>query len=172
MSTVPTTTQEVDGLVRLLLFALDGQRFALRLGSVRRIVWMVKITPLPAAPRIVLGVVDMHGAVVPVVDIRRRFGLPHRAPDPGQKLIIADAAGRHLALAVDDIGELLELNANAIAAPDPLAAGEGYVAGIARSPDGLVVIHDLETFLSVDEETDLDEALASNGKSEVPDRAS
>ena len=63
---------------QLLVFALGDQRCALYLPVVDRVVRMVEITPLPKAPDIVLGVVNVHGEVIPVINVRKRFGLPQR----------------------------------------------------------------------------------------------
>ena len=65
----------------LVAFALNEQRYALRLAIVERIVRMVEITPLPNAPDIVLGVVNLQGRIIPIFNIRRRFGLEEREPD-------------------------------------------------------------------------------------------
>ena len=67
------------GLVELVGFSLEGQRYALPLSVVRRVVFAVQVTLLPNAPGIVLGVVDFHGDVIPVLNVRRRFQLPERA---------------------------------------------------------------------------------------------
>jgi purine-binding chemotaxis protein CheW len=63
----------VDKLNQLVVFAFDEQRYALHLSAVERIVRMVEITPLPKAPEIVLGVVNVQGRIVPIVNIRKRF---------------------------------------------------------------------------------------------------
>lgn len=62
----------------LVVFVIDGQRYALSLGAVERVLPMVAVSPLPAGPAIALGVINVHGTIVPVVDVRRRFGLPAR----------------------------------------------------------------------------------------------
>ncbi len=63
----------MDKLNQLVVFAFDEQRYALHLSAVERIVRMVEITPLPKAPEIVLGVVNVQGRIVPIVNIRKRF---------------------------------------------------------------------------------------------------
>src|SRR5712675_257312 len=61
---------------QLVVFALDAQHYALPLTGVQRVVRMVEVTPLPKAPEIVLGVIDVKGHIIPVMSIRNRFGLP------------------------------------------------------------------------------------------------
>ncbi len=70
---------------------LDDIRYALPLTSVEQVVRAVEVTPLPDAPDIIMGVINVHGRVVPVVDIRRRFRLPARALSAGDQLVIAPA---------------------------------------------------------------------------------
>jgi len=64
--------------LQLVVFDLEGQRYALPLGAVDRVLPMVAVSPLPKAPAIALGVINLHGQALPVLDIRRRFGLPTR----------------------------------------------------------------------------------------------
>ncbi len=70
-------------------FWLDGHRFGLELSAVERVVRMVEITPLPNAPAIVMGAINVEGRIIPVVDIRARLGLPQRAVRPSDALILA-----------------------------------------------------------------------------------
>lgn len=120
---------------------------------------MVRVTPLPVAPEIVLGVVNVQGRVLPVVDARRRFGLPARQVVPEDSLILARTARRRLALAVDRLHGVIEHPETGIQAAGEIVPGAGYVRGVAKLPDGMLLIHDLETFLSLDEEGALGRAL-------------
>ncbi len=156
---------ESEGVVgsettQLLIFALGAERFALPAGDVREVVRAVAISRLPKAPPILEGVVNVRGAVVPVLDIRQRFGLPSRPVDPDQHLILAHAGPRLVALRVDRATELVSVDRAAIESPSRSTPGAEYVAGIAKLPDGLLVIHELERFLSLDEAERLDAALA------------
>jgi len=83
----------VPETLQLIVFTLDAQRYALHLSAVERAIRMVEITPLPKAPEIVIGVVNIHGAVIPVLNIRKRFRLPEREPDLGDQLIVAVQPG-------------------------------------------------------------------------------
>jgi purine-binding chemotaxis protein CheW len=141
----------------ILVFALGPARYALALDAVRELVRAVALVPLPGAPPIVEGVVNLRGQVVPVLDIRGRFGLPPRPVEPTDHLIVASAGGRVVAIRVDRALHLLTLEQ----ALDPSVPSSGYVAGVARLADGLAVIHDLETFLSAPEGAHLDRALES-----------
>ncbi len=120
---------------------------------------MVAVSPLPKAPAVALGVINVHGTVIPVVDIRLRFGFPPRDSDVGSHLLVARTSRRPLALPVDEVLGVSEVARGAVTAPDAVLPGIGHVAGIVALPDGLLFIHDLDVFLALDEEERLTEAL-------------
>src|SRR6266853_41985 len=76
-------------LTQLVVFRLDEERYALRLDVVERIVQAAEVTPLPNAPTIVLGLIDLEGRVLPVLNVRRRFRLPEREIGPADQFLIA-----------------------------------------------------------------------------------
>ncbi|EHP88941.1 CheW protein [Geobacter metallireducens RCH3] len=143
----------------LVIFTLDDQRYALHLSAVDRTVRMVEITPLPKAPGIVLGVISVNGMIVPVLDIRRRFALPERKTGLGDHLVIARTAKRTVALAVNGVHEVIERPAGEIIPPEAVLPGMEHVHGVVKLEDGMVFIHDLDGFLSLEEEQVLDAAM-------------
>ncbi len=146
---------------KIFFFKLDGLRFALHLSAVEKIYPMAEITPLPQAPAIVLGVINLKGRVVPVVNVRQRFRLPDRDAELSDKLILAHTSRRPVALAVDDIGGVLEITEEEIIGVRTILPAAEYLAGVVKFADGMIFIHDLDTFLSLEEEQLLDEALAA-----------
>lgn len=152
--------QAAGALQELVVFHLDGQRYALHLPVVQRISSMVQITPLPQAPDVVQGVINVQGEVVPVVDLRRRFGLPERTPTVQDHLVLARTSRRRLAFAADRVDGVLRAADNVIPAA-VVVPGLPHVEGIVTLPDGMILIHDLDRFLSWDEERALDQALAT-----------
>ena len=145
----------------LVIFRLGEQRYGLPLACVERIVRMVEVSPLPKAPKIVLGVIDVAGRIVPVFDIRQRFGLPPREPNPLDQLILARTALGSAALIVDETSGVLESEAESTTAPHEVMPKLEFVSGILRRDDGLIFIHDLDAFLSGEEAAALDLALAA-----------
>jgi purine-binding chemotaxis protein CheW len=146
--------------VQLVVFALEDQRYALRLDTVERVFRAAEITPLPKAPEVVLGVVDVRGTILPAVDIRRRFRLPPRELEPSDRLIIARASQRRLALVVDSVSGLAEIPEDRITGAATLPPGTGYLEGVAILDDGLVMIHDLDQLLAFQEVKELEAALS------------
>ena len=152
------------GWHRLVVFVLDEQRFGLRLEAVEQVVRLVAIMALPEAPEIVQGVIDLRGRIVPVVDVRKRFRLPHRSPRLSDHLIIAHTARRPVALLVDAVEGVVDSTAAAVTAAAEILPGLAYLEGVVRLNGGPIFIHDLDSFLSLEEERALDAALQTGAE--------
>jgi purine-binding chemotaxis protein CheW len=137
---------------------VEGARYAVPLSSAERAFRMVAVSPLPGSPVVVLGGINLEGRAVAVVDLRRRLGLPPRDYGLAARLLVVRTPRRRLAIAADDVLGVAEVEADAIT-PRTLLSGAGPVAGVAALPDGLLIIQDLEAFLTLDEERQLDRAL-------------
>ena len=137
---------------KLIVFLLDDQRYALRLFAVERIVRMVEITPLPKAPDIVMGVINLQGRILPIFNMRKRFGLVERVPDLNDHLIIARTSRRGVGLFVDEVVGILEHSGEETVRMESILPGLQYVEGVIKLEDGMALIHNLELFLSLDEE--------------------
>lgn len=124
-----------------------------------RILRAVEITPLPAAPEIVPGVVNVQGRVMAVANIRKRFGLAERPPALSDQMIVARTPKRSVVLVVDAVTGVLEYSEHEALAAPAIVPGMRYLAGVVKLADGMVLINDLAGFLSLDEERRLDEAL-------------
>lgn len=146
----------------LIVFSLDRQRYALPLHAVERVVRMVAITPLPKAPDIVLGVVNVQGRVIPVINMRRRFRLPEREIALTDQLVVAHTALRPVALAADAVLDVIAYPAQSLIAAEDVLPNIEYVEGVVKLADGLILIHDLNKFLSLDEENFLAHALETH----------
>jgi purine-binding chemotaxis protein CheW len=143
----------------VLVFEVGGQKYALPTADVRELVRAVSITPLPGAPTVIEGVVDVRGRVLPVLDVRARFRLPPKPLDPSDHFIVASAGARGVILRVDRATHLALVDEARVEPPPTVGPSAAYVAGVARLDDGMVLIHDLTTFLSSAEAASLDEAL-------------
>ena len=162
MSGVPDSqggTMVPSGPERVVCFALDDARYAVPLASVERVVRAVAITPLPDAPGVILGVINVQGRIVPVADLRKRFRLPARDIGLNDQMLIAHTASRPLALVADAVYGIVECSQQEIVAMDSIVPGLEYVEGIAKTADGLILIHDLDRFLALEEETSLERAM-------------
>jgi purine-binding chemotaxis protein CheW len=143
----------------LLIFTLDGQRYALRLATVERVVRAAAITPLPKAPEIVLGILDLQGQVIPVINLRKRFRLPEREIRSEDQFVVARTETLTLALVVDSAESVMEQTDRSVIPPADILTGMVYLEGVTRTEEGLVLIHDLESLLFTAEEELLVQAL-------------
>jgi purine-binding chemotaxis protein CheW len=124
----------------------------------------VEITPLPKAPQVVSGVINFHGQIIPVIDIRKLFRLPQRDIHLEDQFIIARTSQRLVVLVVDSVNGVYDLEHHqTIDAVESFPFTE-YLSGIATIEHGIVLITDLEKFLSLDEERVLDVALTEGEK--------
>jgi purine-binding chemotaxis protein CheW len=150
-------------LHEVLIFEIGGQRYGLPAADVQELVRAVALTRLPTAPPVVEGLINLRGTLVPVLDIRARFHLPGRPIEPSDHLVIARAAGRLVALRVDRALELARLQDGDVESAEGVMPGVDYLAHVAKLPSGLVLIYDLQNFLSQAEALALDKALPAAG---------
>jgi len=145
--------------IRLVLLTVDGQTYALHFEAVDRVLHMVEITPLPGAPEVVEGIVNIQGEVVPVVSIRRRLGLVHRAVGVSDSMVLARARARRLAIIAESVLGVVERPADDIGSSGDIVRGIEHIEGVLKTSEGLVLIHDLDRFFSPEEEKSLHLAL-------------
>jgi purine-binding chemotaxis protein CheW len=153
-------------LNQLVTFLLDEQQYALPLATVRRVVRMVEVTPLPKAPEVVLGVIDVQGDIIAVVSMRKRFGIAEPETGLSDQLILADAGARRVGLVVNSVTGVVERTTEEVTAAEKIVPGGQYVEGITRLDGGILFIHDLDRFLSKREEQQLDGLLAQEAETE------
>ena len=147
--------------VEVLLFEVSGQGYGLAAGDVQEVVRAALPVPLPKAPDVVEGVLNLRGKIVPVFDIRRRFGHSVKPLEPDDQFIIARSQQRLVALHVDRTTALVQLDAEQLEAARAVVPGAEYVSWMAKLADGVALIHDLHTFLSRAESAELDAALTA-----------
>ncbi len=132
-----------------ILFELAGTRYAVPSAAVQRMEMIEHVTPVPNAPAFLDGVVFSRGRVVPVVNLRRRFGFERAAYDLKTRLIVVTHADRAVGLIVDSAREFVAIPAAAIQPPpDGLAGTSGnYLRGIATVADRVILIVDVAEVL-------------------------
>ncbi|HZK62248.1 MAG TPA: chemotaxis protein CheW [Anaerovoracaceae bacterium] len=146
---------DVDFLNNIIIFALDEPRFAIYLSVVERVVQSVEITPLPNVSGIVLGVINVHGQIVPILDIRKRLNLPQRNLSIDDQFILAHTSSILVALCVDSVNDIQEIAGREIVTAEKLQISSEYIRGVVKLENNLILICDLDQFLSLDEEKKL-----------------
>ena len=134
----------MDDNVTLVVFEIDGQRYALPLRAVVRVVRAVEITALPHAPPSIYGAINVQGRIIPVVNMRQRLGYPERALDVNDEFLIMQVSQRCLALWVDTVSDVIEAGPQTMIAGERIAPGLEDVASVVKLANGLLLVQDPE----------------------------
>lgn len=159
---------DMSDVDQFVFFQINAQLFALPLCNVQRIARSVEITPLPQAPDIVIGVINVRGKIIPVVDFRKRLNLPLKEISLQDHLIIGKTDRRSVALLVDDVTEISRINDDQITQRESILSEMPLVKGAVKVKGEIILIHDLEKFLSLDEEKNLKAALKKSISEKKP----
>jgi purine-binding chemotaxis protein CheW len=149
---------------QILVFTLDDQSYALLLKAVVKVIHAIEIRHLPKAPDIINGIINVKGLIIPVVDIRRRFGLEPQEIELSDRLIISVAGKRVIAILVTSVTGIIDMKPGQIELSEKTIPFAENMKGVAKIDDGLVLIYDLEHFLSLEEELVLDKAMKIKSK--------
>ncbi|OGU66691.1 MAG: chemotaxis protein CheW [Stygiobacter sp. RIFOXYC12_FULL_38_8] len=148
---------DISDIDKIVLFNLDDIKYAFQLSAVERVVSSVEITPLPKAPDIVLGIVNYQGLIIPVIDIRKRFRLPTKELSLEAQFVIAKTSKRLIVIVVDSVSGVYELGKSQIVDSAEAFPYTVYLSGISKIDSNIVLITDLEKFLTNEEEKILGE---------------
>jgi purine-binding chemotaxis protein CheW len=136
------------GAQELITIQVGEQMFALDIMTVREIRGWTVSTPLPHAPAYVLGMINLRGTVLPVLDLSSRLGLPPRSPDASSVVVVAELAGRPVGLLVDAVNDIITVEGAQIqAAPDVGEGDADFVRGVITLEHAIVTLLDLDTAL-------------------------
>ena len=135
--------------IQLACFILEDKLFAVDIMRIREILVPQKISPLPCRSELLEGVVNLRGSVIPVMDLRKRFGIPVTDEVPVGKLLIVSLVSQLLALVVDDVMEVISVPVAEIKLPIQAAsvAGMEFILGVCLSNDRVVMILDIDSLL-------------------------
>ena len=144
--------------ISILLARLAGTQVGFSANAVREIVRSVAIAPLPGAPVIIEGAINLHGRIVPVVDVRQRLELAALPNSPEQFLIIMETSDRLIAVRVEDVDDVTVIPTSDLETPAALSPVLQRLSGVAAITNGALVIYDVDAFLTQAERDALDEA--------------
>lgn len=125
-----------------VVFRVDGVDYALNASEVLQMESFTGATTVPGTPPFVLGILQLRGRVVPVVDLRLRFGLPPRESTLDSRVVVAESEGRAVALLADSAREVVRIPADAERPPPALASEGGFVRSIVQLPDRTILVLD------------------------------
>jgi purine-binding chemotaxis protein CheW len=133
-------------------FALEGETYGVNVMQVQEVLKLTDIAPVPGAPEYVVGIINLRGNVVTVVDTRRLFGLPQREPDDLTRIVILEVEKQVVGILVDSVAEVVELDGSHVETAPAVAAEEGarYIQGVYSQEDRLIILVDLRRLLGAD----------------------
>jgi purine-binding chemotaxis protein CheW len=160
----------VSDLLQLVSFVIEGEEFGIDILKVQEIIRPVPITRVPNAPAFVEGVINLRGRIVPVIDARRRFGLPAREMDEDSRIVVVELPGRTVGFVMDAVREVIRVERSVIEPPPELAIGidADYLSGVAKLDDRLLILLDVERVLADEEQAALPDALPQGAAAAVP----
>lgn len=146
---------------QLVLFDLASENYAVDIHQVREIIRVPHITRVPQAPEFVEGVINLRGNVIPVLDLRKRFGLGEGEATDRRRIIVVEMDDRTIGMIVDAVSEVLRIDESLIDDPSPyiVSVNTRYIEGIVKLEDKLVVLLHLDQVLSEGEKERLARAV-------------
>ena len=152
---------------QVVVMSLAGERYAAPITMVREILALQEITPIPGAPAFVVGVTNLRGKVIPVMDLRERLGLAAPTEDdlPARKIVVAEMADELVGMLVDRVLEVRVIPAADVEPPSDLIRGDRaeFLRGVAKTSDGLIVMLSLDRVLNLDERRQVTELELTDG---------
>jgi purine-binding chemotaxis protein CheW len=145
---------------QLVVFQLGAELYGVEIARVHEIIRLQSVTRVPRSPDFVEGVINLRGKVIPVVDLRRRFGLPVAEHTRASRIVVVEIGDQVVGIIVDGVSEVLRVNTATVEPPSPVVAGvdSEYLHGIAKLPERLVILLDLDRVLAREERRALDVA--------------
>ena len=142
---------------QVVVFEVASEYYGVKIAAVESIIKMQPITHIPQAPTFVEGITNLRGKVLPVVDLRKQFGLEHKAADHNSRIIVVNINQNQVGMIVDGVSEVLTFSDELIEAVPAITTtvNSAFISGIAKLEGRLVILLDLERVLSSQEQADL-----------------
>lgn len=159
MNAVVQEKQE-SPVMRWVTFRLDREKYCVNVMQVQEVLRITEIAPVPGAPSYVLGIINLRGNVVTVVDTRRKFGLTPIAHDDSSRVVIIEVSGNIIGMLVDSVADVVDLSKAEIETAPNVGTDESskYIQGVASRENELLIVVDLNKFLSDEEWGDVSAA--------------
>lgn len=150
---------------QVVVFNLDKQVYGVPISAVLEIIRMEEITGLPQAPHFIEGIIEIRGKVIPVMDLRKRFGLQVTGHTQATRIIIVDMDNTTMGIIVDSVTEVLQIASESVEPPPPVVSGvdQAFLDGIALLDKRMIILLNLARVLH-DEEKEALESMVAAGQ--------
>ena len=154
-----------DKLLQLVTFTIANEEFGVEILKVQEIIRTLEITRVPRAPAFVEGVINLRGKVIPIIDLRRRFGIESKSHDKDTRIIVIEINQMIVGFVVDAVSEVLRIPANTVEPPPSIVSGidSEYISGVGKLDNRLLIMIDLDKLLSEEDHSCLGAACKDLG---------
>lgn len=150
----------MNDTIKLITFLIDGQMGAFPMQAVKRIIRAVAVSPLPDAPALLEGVINYHGAVIPVFNLRKKLKLSEKPVSPTDRFLLLQHKGKYICLPVDDVTGFDEIEQQKIDSAAELWDGLQGARKIAKTDSSFIFVEDPAEFFRLLDQEDINEALS------------
>jgi len=145
---------------QVVSFRLGPEEYGVDIAQVQEINRMVAVTNVPRAPVFMEGVINLRGQLIPIIDLRTRFGMPRAEHTKNTRIVVTEIGTKRVGMVVDSVSEVLRLPLDAIEpAPDMITGLDTeYIRGVGKIDDRLIILLDLATIVTGSEKRELETA--------------
>jgi purine-binding chemotaxis protein CheW len=135
-----------SSIIQLVGFRLANEDYAIAITKIQEIILMKPITRIPQVPDFIEGLINLRGSVIPIINLRKRFGLPQHEVDEETRTIVVNVHGKTVGCIVDAVTQVMRISRDQIQPPPLsfLAISHQYIAGLAHIDERLLIILDIE----------------------------
>ena len=143
---------------QLISFSIGNEDYGVNIQTVKEVIRHREITRLPKAPTFVKGVINLRGDVIPILDLRERFGMEQKDYTDMTRVIVAEVEGRSVGMVVDSVSHVIRIEQDQIEPPPPYVGhvSEEYIKGVGKVGEKLIVLLNIENILTTEEMVELD----------------
>lgn len=162
---IAVDAQDGGGVSQIVSFRLANEEYGVDIMRVQEIILPGQITKMPEVPDYVCGLINLRGHVIPIVDLRKRFGLPAAENNEHTRIIVVNVATKTIGIVVDAVNEVLRINLEQVEPPPSSIAGidNAYIRGLVKFNEKLLILLNIENLLSQAEEAKLGQETAVAG---------
>ncbi len=147
-----------DPMLQWVTYQLEDEFYGINVMQVQEVLRLIEIAPVPGAPSYVLGIINVRGNVVTVIDTRARFGLSTKEPDESSRIVIVEVSGHVIGMLVDSVAEVVYLRQSEIdTAPNISDDSSRFIQGVCNREKYLLILVDVNKLLNDEEISDINE---------------
>lgn len=133
-----------EGRFKFVSFLLNGEWYGEDIRYIQEVNKLLEITEIPGLPEYILGVINLRGKIIPIMDMRRRLGMPPAEIGEKSRVLVASYGDSMVGLLVDSVHQVMEIALSSISPPPPSIAKNRYISGIGKLEDKLIFFLDIE----------------------------